>query len=179
MSKIRCWECINNVCVEKPRCSINSCKIDCASSPDGFCCIQNLSINRLLQVMGLQANPLNNGIDICQSKSECEQNCFTPGAYGIIWSWTQSCRPSQQPIAVVTPVRYNDLRPSDIISFTVRNRVGCADDTYVRAINNRINRRYDQPYLNNEDFLSFQGGPVGYQIVKVSDYPNGFFLEGN
>ena len=32
-------------------CSSDSCRIDCGSSPDGFCCIDHAVTNRLLQVL--------------------------------------------------------------------------------------------------------------------------------
>lgn len=33
-------------------CTPDSCRIDCASAPDGFCCIDNSFTDRLLQVLG-------------------------------------------------------------------------------------------------------------------------------
>ena len=33
------------------RCSEDSCRVDCATAPDGFCCIDHSLTNRLLQVL--------------------------------------------------------------------------------------------------------------------------------
>ncbi|WP_055074416.1 hypothetical protein [Pseudanabaena sp. 'Roaring Creek'] len=37
-------------------CSYDSCQVNCASDPDGFCCIEHSTTNRLLQVLGI--NPV-------------------------------------------------------------------------------------------------------------------------
>ena len=34
-----------------PSCSTDSCRVDCATAPDGFCCIDHAVTNRLLQTL--------------------------------------------------------------------------------------------------------------------------------
>ena len=68
MSKISCWRKINGICVEEKKCSFDSCRVDCATSPDSFCCIDHSLSNRLLQVIGLQ--PI-------ASTTTNDQNCLT------------------------------------------------------------------------------------------------------
>ncbi len=41
---------IGSICLQKG-CSIDSCRIDCDTAPDGFCCIDHSFTDRLLQVL--------------------------------------------------------------------------------------------------------------------------------
>jgi hypothetical protein len=88
MGKISCWKRVNGVCIEQKRCSSNSCRIDCISSPDGFCCIDHALTNTLLQVIGVQPNPLAPDHDICASEgsytsqSACEEVRYAITLYG-------------------------------------------------------------------------------------------------
>lgn len=42
---------INHLRIESVNCSADSCRVDCATSADGFCCIDHSATNRLLQVL--------------------------------------------------------------------------------------------------------------------------------
>jgi len=95
MSKVECWKRINGVCVKQVKCGVNSCRIDCISETDGFCCIENTLTNRLLQVLGVQPNSLVPDYDICASDgayaSEVACGIGLIRVVEIIYSYYSTC----------------------------------------------------------------------------------------
>ncbi len=91
-----------------------------------------------------------------------------PKSYGIIWNWTQSCRPGGAALNVTQKILYADLLPTDTVSFTVATTT-CFSDLGVEARNTRTGERYFEFFGGSLDgFLSVGGASPSYSIVLES-----------
>lgn len=128
----------------RPACPVNSDKWKCQ---DGVC---------VLSPDGIYA-----------TKADCEQNCSPPPpvSYGIVWNWTQSCRPTGIAQDVTQKILYDDLLPTDLITFTDTGG-RCFLDFNMRGRNLRTNQEYGQIENDLFGFLSVGGAFPSYSIVR-------------
>ena len=97
------------------------------------------------------------------TQEECEANCFM---YGIIWNWTQSCRPSGIPTPVEQKILYENLLPTDTIIFETTTN-DCFSDFAVKATNSRTGQRYFEFFGGNTiGFFSVGGASPSFSIVR-------------
>jgi hypothetical protein len=87
-----------------------------------------------------------------------------PISYGIIWNWTQSCRPSAIAENVTQKILYVDLLPTDSIAFIVTGTT-CNSDLLVTATNLRTGESYQEFFAAPGGFFSVGGASPSFSIV--------------
>lgn len=88
-------------------------------------------------------------------------------AYGILWGWSQSCRPSGIAENVAQAVKYSNLLPDDIISASIVAGITCNADQAVRMTNQRTGEVYGEFYTGQGFFLSANGSAPAAFIVRI------------
>jgi len=114
--------------------------------------------------LGDLANPKGNKLN----DSNPDNEAIPPlGKFGIVVGWSQSCRPSGEPLFVAQKIRIQDLRDTDRILFTLSSPPNnCFQDTLVIATNERTGERYSEFFAGGGGFFVVGGNAPSISIIE-------------